>query len=85
MYNWILQLIGLRKKFEVQEEPKHDPYHIDRHPHRERKKKKSSPDLTKMTKVELDIYARGLGLTLGKRKTKDTMIELIQNHLKKEK
>ena len=42
------------------------------------------PDFQGMTKTDLDIYARGVGLKLDKRNKKDTMINDIKNHLTKE-
>jgi hypothetical protein len=47
------------------------------------KKATKSVDLSAMTKTELDIYARNeLDLKLDRRKTKDFMIEQIENHIK---
>ena len=41
-------------------------------------------ELQKMTKTELDIYARKIGLILSKRKNKNTMIDDIISKLNEE-
>jgi len=43
---------------------------------------KPKVDLASMTKVELDIHARSLGLKVDRRRTKDYIIEQIENHTK---
>jgi len=46
------------------------------------KKKSDTPNLSAMTKTELDIYGRKIGLKLDRRRTKDFMMKEIENHIK---
>ena len=46
------------------------------------KKKSKAPDLSEMTKTELDIYGRKLGLKLDRRRTKEFMMQEIKKHNK---
>lgn len=97
MINWIKKVLGIAKP-EVtqlpQEEPRH--FHVDRHPviraftkeeseASKERSKRNGKDFSKMSKLEIDIWARNkLGINLDRRRTKDYMIEQIQTHLDKE-
>jgi len=57
----------------IVEQPKVAPQPVEEKP---------KVDLASMTKVELDIHARSLGLKVDRRRTKDYIIEQIENHTK---
>lgn len=98
MINWIKKVLGIADpesvKTPVQDEPKH--FHIDRHPvvraftedekmASKERSKRNGKDFSKMSKLEIDIWARNeLGINLDRRRTKDYMIEQIKTHLDKE-
>lgn len=49
-------------------------------------KKKKLPDFNKMTKTELDVWAKDtIGLNLDRRRRKDYMIKTIKERINKEK
>ena len=70
--------MGIPEEIEIHETKDHEP-EIKSH------ETKGLPDFDAMTKLEIDIYARqNLSLNLDRRRTKDHMIEQINNHLSKE-
>lgn len=84
MITWIKRVLGITQPESTKPSTQEVPYfHVDRHPV---VKEQSTPNFSKMSKLEIDIWARNeLGLNLDRRRTKDYMIEQIKSHLQKEK
>ena len=92
MFNWLKSLFTSKSASVEVEAPQPAPIAAPQHFHVERANtvevKKSSvelPDFDTMTKLDIDIYARDkLKLKLDRRRTKEHMIEEINNHVNKE-
>jgi hypothetical protein len=93
MFKWIKSLFASESVSVEVEAPQPAPIVAPQHFHVDRanatKVKKSGvelPDFDAMTKLDIDIYARDkLKLKLDRRRTKENMIEEINNHINKEK
>lgn len=92
MFKWIKSLFADKSVPVEVEAPQPAPIAAPQHFHVDRantiKVKKSGvelPDFNAMTKLDIDIYARDtLKLKLDRRRTKEHMIEEINNNLNKE-
>lgn len=88
LLKWIKTLFASKTTSKNTEELEPAPIKSPAHFHIEKEypARDVSPALEKMTKAQLDVYAKdNLGLKLDRRKKKDFMIEQIKNHLSKEK
>jgi len=88
MLGWFKKLFGAVDVIvEQAPEPAPQPV-VEEKPKAEKPKKKAQPkktaevDLESMSKMDLDIHARKLGLKIDRRRTKNYIIEQIQNHNK---
>ena len=84
MLKWIKALFGVEKVDEKIDEPQEAALPKSFHVDRMNVEEKSTPDFSKMTKLDIDIWARDeLNLKLDRRRTKQHMIETIHDHLNK--
>ena len=86
MFNWVKSLFTKETTVEEVKAVEPAPIAAPQHFHVERRKvEKNTPDFESMTKLEIDVYARqNLKLNLDRRRTKEHMIEQINNHINKE-
>jgi predicted RNA-binding protein with RPS1 domain len=94
MFGWIKSLFGIGKEVEVQEvqaktvaitesNQKALPQKPKPAPKKKAEPKPKQPDFNKMTKAELETWAKeNIGIDVDKRRKKDFIIETIKTKLK---